>query len=124
MAVGVVLAVLLAVFAAPVLAQSDEIPAFATWLEWASGPLIPAIVAFVLSFVVEYFPQYEALAPKVKRLVFLGLCMIVPLLAATARGALGYEPWSFDPLYWHALWAGFAAYGVGNVTHTRRLPDA
>ena len=42
---------------------------------------------------------------------------------ATARAGMGYTPWSFDPLYWHALWYGFAAYGVGNVAHTRKLPS-
>ena len=37
------------------------------------------------------------------------------------RAALGYVPWSFDPLIWHALWNGFVAGGVGTVAHTRKL---
>jgi hypothetical protein len=114
--------VLAVILASPAFAQDDDIPTFDAWLTWASGPLVAAIVGFVLSFVVEWWPAYEKLAPRVKRVVFLGLCLIVPVLAAALRGLLGYTPWSFDPLFWHALWHGFAAYGVGNIAHTRELP--
>ena len=120
--VAVSLVLLAAALAAPALAQ-EEIPTFDKALTAASGPAVAIIVGFLLSWVVEFFPAYENLAPKVKRLTFLGLCLVVPVLAATARAGMGYTPWSFDPLYWHALWYGFAAYGVGNVAHTRKLPS-
>jgi NhaP-type Na+/H+ or K+/H+ antiporter len=115
------LVVLLLVLAAPVYAQS-EIPTFDSWLILASGTLVAAIVGFLLSWVVEYWPKYNSLKPRYKRLSFLGMCLIVPILAATLRGLLGYAAWSFDPLYWHALWNGFAAFGVGEIAHTRKLP--
>ena len=115
---------LAALLTSPVFAQDGQIPTFDTWLQWASGPLVAAIVAVLLSWFVEWWPAYEGWAPRVKRVVFLGLCLIVPVLAATARGAFGYTPWSFDPLYWHAIWHGFAAYGAGNIAHIRKLPKS
>jgi len=99
-----------------------DIPSFDSWLVALSGPLVGTAVALVLSWVVEYLPQYEALAGKYKRLVYFGLCLIVPIAAACLRGVLGYVAWSFDPLIWHALWAGMGAAGVGTLAHIRKLP--
>lgn len=113
---------LLAALSPPLYAQG-EIPTFDSWLTAASGPLVAAIVGFLLSWVVEWWPAYDKLAPRVKRLAFFIMCLIVPVLAATLRGLLGYVAWSFDPLYWHALWAGFAASGIGTLAHTRKLPN-
>lgn len=115
------LVLLFAVLAAPVLAQ-EEIPTFDTWLTWASGPLVAVIVGLILSVVVEWFPQYEALAPRVKRVAFWGLCLLIPIVAATVRGVLGFAEWSFDPLYWHAIWQGAGAAGIGTLAHIRKLP--
>lgn len=113
---------LLAAFALPAFAQEPgEIPTFDKALILASGPLVAAIVGVLLSWVVEWVPKYEGFAPKAKRLVFSALCMAVPLLAAALRGALGYVEWSFDPLFWHAIWAGAAAGFAGNLVHTRKL---
>jgi len=54
-------------------------------------------------------------------LVYLGLSLFVPVAAACLRAALGYVAWSFDPLIWHAIWNGVAAFGAGTVVHTRKL---
>lgn len=97
---------------------------FAEALEYASGPGVAVIVGIVLSFVVEYVAAYQALAPKHKRLVFLGLSLAVPVLAATLRGVWGHIAWSWEGQYWPALWAGGLAFASGTVTHLRRLPDA
>ena len=115
---------LLMALAVPVYAQGGEIPTFDRALTMAAGSAVAVIVGLLLSWAVEWFPQYEKLAPRVKRVTFLGLCLIVPVLAVTLRGLLGYAQWSFDPLYWHALWNGFAAYVVGNLAHIRKLPTA
>ena len=57
------------------------------FLQYAASPGIAAIVGAILSVVVEYLPEYDNLEPKWKRLVFFGLCMVVPLAAtALARG--------------------------------------
>lgn len=97
---------------------------FAEALEYASGPGVAAVVGILLSFIVEYVPQYQALAPKQKRLVFLGLSLAVPVVAATLRGLWGYVAWGWESQYWPALWAGGVAFTSGTVTHVRRLPDA
>ena len=106
-------------------AQGPEgsIPSFDVWLAALSGPLVGAAVALLLSIAVEYVPVYKGLAPRWKRVVFFGLCMIVPIGAASLRAGLGYVAWSFDPLIWHAMWNGAAAAGVGTLAHTRKLPN-
>jgi len=101
--------------------MGESIPTFDAWLQAASGPLVSAVVAVLISFVVEYWPAYDGLAAKYKRLVYFGLCLAVPVAAAALRGALGYAAWSFDPLFWHAIWAGLSAGGIGTLAHTRKL---
>lgn len=112
---------MLLLFQVTVLADNGDIPTFDIWLKAASGPLVPGIVGILLSIVVEYWPAYDKWHPKWKRLTFFGFCLVTPVVAAVLRGALGYVPWSFDPLIWHAIWNGFAAMGVGTVAHTPRL---
>ena len=101
--------------------QQVDIPTFDTWLAAASGPLVSAIVGFLLSWVVEWWPAYNNWPSRSKRLVYFALCLVVPVGAACLRAALGYVPWSFDPLIWHAIWNGFVAGGVGTIAHTRKL---
>jgi hypothetical protein len=108
-----------------VAAQDGEaIPSFDVWLQAMSGPLVGTAVALLLSVAAEHWSQFEALSPKSKRVVYFGLCMVLPLVAASLRALLGYVPWSFDPLLWHALWNGFGAAGVGTLGHTFKLPNA
>lgn len=111
------------VICAPAQAQGQDIPTFDAWLKALSGPLVSAAVGVLLSILVEYWPAYDTLHPKWKRLVFFGLCLIVPVLAACLRGILGYVAWSFDPLIWHAIWFGVAAGGIGTLAHTPRLKE-
>jgi hypothetical protein len=108
-----------------VAAQGEgEIPSFDEALQGASGPLVGAVVAVIISWVVEFVPAYGSLAPRYKRLVYFGLCMVVPVSAACLRATLGYVAWSFDPLVWQALWNGAAAGGVGTLVHARKLSAA
>lgn len=122
--IGLVLMVM-AMAAAPAMAgglMQGDIPSFDSFLQALAGPLVAAAVGIILSVVVEYWPRFEALEPRYKRLAYFGLCMLVPLLAAILRAVLGYVPWSFDPLLWHAIWNGAAAGGVGTLAHARKLP--
>ena len=119
----VVLVVLVVLCIAMRPAQAEDIPTFDSWLKAASGPLAGAIVAVIVSLAVEYWPWYGELSPKQKRLFYIGLCFVLPVLAATLRGIAGYVAWSFDPLYWHALVYGFAAAGLGTLVHTPKLRD-
>jgi len=121
-AVVVVVLVLLSVTSMPAVAsvgQDEAIPTFDSWLESASGPLVSVIVGILLSWLVEWWPAYASWPSRQKRVVFIVLCLAVPVGAACLRAALGYVAWSFDPLVWYALWAGFAAAGAGTAVHAR-----
>ena len=115
----------LAVLTTPALAQpllqQGEPPTFDAFLAAVSGPLVAAAVALIMSWLVDLWPKYDKLDGRLKRLVFAALCLVIPVLAAVLRAALGYVPWSFDPLVWHAIWNGAGAFGVGTLAHTRKL---
>ena len=122
MRVCLIVTAVLIVIATPavVFAQSgdgDTIPSFDGWLAGVSGPILGTFIAAALSWVAEFFPWYEALHPKLKVLAYLGFCVLASVSAACLRGGLGYVPWSFDPLIWHALWAAFAQFGAGSLVH-------
>ena len=92
------------------------------FLEYVQGPGISVVVGVLLSFVVEYWPAYQELEGKYKRLVFMGLSFIVPLVGAVASAASGFAPWSdFAGHWWPALVAGAAAFFGGQVAHVRKL---
>ena len=97
---------------------------FSEFLSWASGPGVAAIVALLLSWLIEYWPRYKLLEPKLKRLVFGALCFIVPVIGALLRAATGQVTLTFDPLIWQALVAGAAAFGAGTALHTPKLLNA
>lgn len=97
-----------------------------TWdefLRWAASPGVNVIVGAVLSFVVDYLPKYDVLAPKWKRLVFFGLCMVVPLGATALAISTGvWGEWAdFANTWWPALVAGFTAGSAGTLAHTREV---
>lgn len=123
--ISLVLSILLfALMSVPVLAvyhvQQADIPTFDAWLKAASGPLVSVIVGLVLSWLVGWWPAYNDWETRYKRLVYGGLCIVLPVAAASLRAALGYVSWSFDPLIWHALWHGFAAALTGTVDYHAR----
>ncbi|MBN1954285.1 MAG: hypothetical protein JW900_04455 [Anaerolineae bacterium] len=123
--VFVVVLVLLAALTTPALAKplllQGEPPTFDAFLAALSGPLAAAAVSLALSWLVDLWPKYEQLDPRLKRIVFFALCLTIPIAAAVLRGLLGYVSWSFDPLIWHAIWNGVGAFGVGTLAHTRKL---
>ena len=94
---------------------------FYEFLQYAGGPGIGVVVGFVMSFLVEYWPWFAGLAERPKRLVFFGFCFVLPVLCAILKAALGFEPWTFDPLFWQALVAAFAAAFGGTLAHARKL---
>ena len=92
---------------------------FLVFLQQATG--IGVAIGFIMSLVMDWWPGYDMLQPKAKRLFFGGLCFAIPLAAAGIGVALGYYPAEFDAVFWPALTAGFAAFGSGTFTHARRL---
>jgi hypothetical protein len=95
--------------------------AWRTFIEWGSGPGLNIIIGAVLSFVVEYWPAFLRLDRKWRRLVFAGLCLIVPLAFALLRVLSGDAALSWDPLLWQAVLAGAASFGAGTLADTRSL---
>ena len=91
-------------------------------LEYAQGPGVAIIVAFLLSWAVEYWPWYEAQNAKTKRLLFLGFSIGVPVVASTLSAASGYQGWGFEETWWPALQSGFAGFTAGTIMHLPRLP--
>jgi len=95
---------------------------WADFLRWCSTPSgITIIVGILLSYAVEYIPRYGVLPAKWPRLIFLALCLFVPLLFATLGAASGVFTWSWEPTYWQALVAGAMAFASGTTAHTRKL---
>ena len=82
---------------------------------------VNAGIGVLLSFVVEYWPAYGALEPKVKRLLMLVFCLVIPLAAAGASVALGYQPLSWEGTFWPALVAGASAFAGATIAHMRKL---
>lgn len=92
---------------------------FLVFLQQATG--IGIAIGFIMSLVVDWWPGYEKLEAKFKRLLFGGLCFSIPLAAVGVGVALGDYPAEFDTVFWPAIVAGFAAFGTGTFTHTRKL---
>ena len=121
----IVMVLMILIMPGPAAAQGEgEVPGFDQFLQYLSGPWIALAVCVILSWVVEYIPAYNKLEPRWSRLVYFGLCLILPVGAALLRWALGYVALTFDPLLWHAIWNGAAAGGIGTLAHTRKLPTA
>ena len=93
------------------------------FLQYAAGPGIAVIVGAVLSVVIEYVPGYAGLDAKLKRLVFFGLSMSVPLAATALAVATGvWGTWGdWATTWWPALVAGCAAGSAGTLVHTYKL---
>jgi len=90
------------------------------WVIGLQGPALEAAVGFVLSFLAEKIPGWKDLTPAIKRLAFLGICLVVPLAAAGIGVASCGQPATFET-FWNAFLAGVAAFGGGTLAHTRKL---
>ena len=81
---------------------------------------INVIIGFLLSFVVEWFPEYEKLAPRWKRLVAMFLSFVIPVVSVLGLWLVGEVAVTFDVM-WIALSAGFAAFFGSQLSHARTL---
>lgn len=84
---------------------------------------IAAASGIALSILMEYVTPYNALAPKWKRVVFFGLCLLLPLVAACLGILTAGWSASWDGTLWPALVAGVLAFSAGQIVHTRWLSD-
>jgi len=83
---------------------------------------LAALGGIVLSFVVDFWPAYEKLSPKRKRMAFFLACFVVSALIYALLAAMGVFTWDIN-LLWLTLAAWFAAITTGTGAHTRELPD-
>lgn len=91
------------------------------FLEYAGTAVgINVVIGFLLSFVVEWFPRYEGLAPRWKRLVVAVLSFVIPVVSVVALWVMGEVQLSYN-VVWVALSAGFAAFFGSQVAHGRNL---
>jgi len=103
-----------------------ELPDFLLYSMTPAG--IMAIVGVILSIAVEYIPWFEVMTPKEKRVVFVLLNFLIPLVGWLGYYSLGYVPVP-DTLMGvvESLWSGvvvpgFVAATTGTLAHTRKLP--
>ena len=96
-----------------------------TWSEFLSYLTQPngiaAGVGLALMFLVQYVPPYQALAPRYQRLVFLALCLLLPVVAAGLGILTAGWSASWEVTFWPALVAGALAFSTGTVAHSRWL---
>lgn len=93
------------------------------FLTYAAGPGINAIVGFVLSFAVEWYPDFETLDPRWKRLVTMILSFAIPVLATLGLWLISGLPPTEELLagLWNALQSGFLAFFASQAAHIRTL---
>ncbi len=91
------------------------------FLRYAGGPGVSAIVGALLSVLVEYWPAYDALAPRWKRAVMFVVCLVVPVVAAAMGVASLGWPATWEATFWPALVAGFTAFVSSQAVHVRKL---
>ncbi len=99
-----------------------------TLCEALAGGLTNAGIALafgiLMSFILDWFPQFEYAAPRVKRAVVIVLALAIPLAAALLLVVLGCAPLDRE-LIWHAVYAGFAWFLGSQFAHMRELsPDS
>ncbi len=92
-----------------------------TFVMWMQNEGIGVGVGILLSYVVEWFPKYEALKPKVSRLIFAGLCLFVPAVGVALGISSGFQEPVWATTFWPALQAAAIAFGAGTAIHTRKL---
>jgi len=89
-------------------------------LDAVSQTGIAAVLGALLSWVVEWYPNWDNLAARVKRVVLLALCWLIGVVLVLVNWRLCDGPLSIEA-FWNALAAGFAAFSSSQVAHIRKL---
>jgi len=86
-----------------------------------TATILHGAAGIALSYIVEWWKGYGDLNPQVKRLVFLGICLVIPIAAAGVGVLSCGQSASFVETWWPALVAGLTVFGGGTVAHSRKL---
>lgn len=95
------------------------VPSWSEALHLMVGPFAAVVAGVVINIAIEYSRRFQALEEKYKVAVYVGLCLIVPLLATAAAVATHvWGSWGdVAGTWWPAIWAGLAAAGFGRLWH-------
>lgn len=92
------------------------------FLVFMRGPGINAAVGVLIYFLMDWWPSFGTLESKVKRMVVLLLCLLIPGLATVASIlTLGLPMGDWANTWWPAIVAGATAFSTSTVLHTRDL---
>jgi hypothetical protein len=95
------------------------------FLAGLQGPLVEAAVGVALFFVADWWPKFNAWAPRYKRLAMLVICMVIPVAACGLAILFGYQANNVEASWWPAIVAGATAFSVSQVAHgIKYLPTA
>ena len=97
-----------------------------TWCEFLDfmrsvQGLTVAVFGIGLSYLIELWPAFEALAPRAKRYIIMGICVLTPVLALLLQWGTGCIEGVEGELIWQAVAAGFVAFGASQFAHAREL---
>jgi hypothetical protein len=95
----------------------------ADFMNFLRGPGINAAIGVILSFVVEWYPQWPNVASRTKRIIMLLLSLIIPLLATAGLCLLGLLPANDSETWWTAILAGATAFSAGQLAYIRNIPS-
>lgn len=99
-----------------------SLPEFLQYIGTLAG--VNVAVNFISSFLADWWPWYQALAEKPKRLVMMVLSFILPVLGTVGLYLLGELELNTDTVWaglTAAFMASFAGYFSSQVAHTRSL---
>ena len=85
------------------------------------GPSLGAAAGVALSYLIEIWKGYSNLSAVGKRVVFLALCLVIPLAAVGVGILMCGQSAAFAETWWPAIAAGLVAFGTGTAAHTREL---
>jgi len=71
----------------------------------------------VMSFLVENWPTFAALAPHAKRWSFLGISIALSFIGWALLAAIGSAEWSFVAALYYLFVGGFSAFSTGTLAH-------
>ncbi len=95
------------------------------FLEFARGSGVNALVGVGLYYLVDYWPEFELLAPRIKRLLVASLCLVIPLVATLLSVfTLGLPIGDWANVWWPAIVAAAAAFTSSTIVQAKDLPGS
>jgi len=94
---------------------------FQEFLFYLESEGVNAAIGVIWSILLELFPGWARVKPRVKRLFTMLLCFVIPLAAACIGAWMGYQSWGFEQTFWPALRAGFLAFWTSQGVHAFKM---